>query len=116
LSYLKQAPHNSLAGRLVKPKTQPKDVSALTEKRRLERLTREQKEAEISAKRIEERLARDAKKGFSVLLSRIESINKFLKLKILTRRSALFKTTQINSILSVHYSIRLDLFPLHNPL
>lgn len=90
LSYLEKAPW-TIAGKLAKSKSQPKDlsslpidVSSLTERRRVERLDREQKAARLSTPRstsqrkaeplgtvaitqksIEIRLARDAKKGTS---------------------------------------------------
>lgn len=54
LSYLEKAPQTSLAGRLARPKFQPKDVP--------EQLAREQKTIDVAAltqKRIEKRLARE---------------------------------------------------------
>jgi len=101
LSYLEKAPQSSLAGRLAKPKFEPKDVSSITEKRRAQRLAREEKIAKfpgpasepktptpeieppdittITQKRIEKRLAREAKKGISMPCQRKESSLKFLK-------------------------------------
>lgn len=101
LSYLKKAPQNSLAGRLAKPTLQPKDVSLITEKRKAQRLAREQETsksstpasasethtpkierpdvATVTQKRVEDRLAREAKEGISIPYQRKESSLNFLK-------------------------------------
>ncbi|KAF8808082.1 hypothetical protein BYT27DRAFT_7211679 [Phlegmacium glaucopus] len=48
LRYLEKAPRASLAVRLVKPIFQPKDIASITEKRKAERLAREEKMAKLS--------------------------------------------------------------------